>query len=439
MRDLLWADNVSFRYAAGAPLVVDGVTVRLAEGALAGILGPNGSGKTTLLRLLSGTRTPLAGRVRLGGRPLAQLSRREAARQIAVVPQDTELAFEYRAIEIVLMGRHPHLGVFTVEGPDGRRTLTARYLVGCDGGRSATRRSMDVTFEGITSPTRWLVIDVCNDPLGTPNAYLGAEPAELRTLQPRLAPDTRVVQYLLLDDEGWAFVMSRDDIQVVRLSAGRRELTRLVDGFRTYLDSAESRRQPRDSPRAAGQRSESVASTRVASVPNPAGDLAGMLLDPLAVPNELEFTVTDPGTYRGQCAEFCGDLHADMTFTVEAMEPAAFAEWLDTASSATPTPPEASLPPDVQVVELSAENIAYDRLEIEVPAGEPFVIRFTNLEDIVHNVSVYDGDATIFEGPEVTGPDATVDYLIPALDPGEYTYICDFHPIPDMTGTLIAN
>ena len=121
MRDLLWADSVSFRYAAGAPLVVDGVTLRLADGALAGILGPNGSGKTTLLRLLSGTRRPNSGRVLLDDRPLDQLSRREVARQIAVVPQETELAFEYRAIEIVLMGRHPHLGVLTVEGPDDIR------------------------------------------------------------------------------------------------------------------------------------------------------------------------------------------------------------------------------------------------------------------------------------------------------------------------------
>lgn len=121
MRDLLWADNVSFRYAAGAPLAVDGVSVRLSEGALAGILGPNGSGKTTLLRLLSGTHTPTAGRVLLNDRPLDQLSRRDAARQIAVVPQETELAFEYTALEIVLMGRHPHLGVFTVEGPDDVR------------------------------------------------------------------------------------------------------------------------------------------------------------------------------------------------------------------------------------------------------------------------------------------------------------------------------
>lgn len=126
MRELLWADNVSFRYAASAPLVVDGVTVRLTRGALAGILGPNGSGKTTLLRLLSGTHRPTSGRVWLapstplgpGDRPLHERSRREVARQIAVVPQETELAFEYSAIEIVLMGRHPHLGMFEVEGPD---------------------------------------------------------------------------------------------------------------------------------------------------------------------------------------------------------------------------------------------------------------------------------------------------------------------------------
>ena len=126
---MLSADHVSFRYAADGPLVVDDLTVRLADGALVGILGPNGSGKTTLLRLLSGTRRPSAGQVMLDGQPLHRMSRRDVARRIAVVPQETELAFEYSAIEIVLMGRHPHLGVFTVEGPDdiriAREALTA--------------------------------------------------------------------------------------------------------------------------------------------------------------------------------------------------------------------------------------------------------------------------------------------------------------------------
>ena len=65
----------------------------------------------------------------------------------------------------------------TVALADGTtKTIRARYLVGCDGGRSITRKSMGVTFEGQSSPTRFLVIDVRNDPLGTPNAYLGADP-----------------------------------------------------------------------------------------------------------------------------------------------------------------------------------------------------------------------------------------------------------------------
>ncbi|WP_422750139.1 bifunctional 3-(3-hydroxy-phenyl)propionate/3-hydroxycinnamic acid hydroxylase [Mycobacterium sp. WMMD1722] len=56
-------------------------------------------------------------------------------------------------------------------------TVRARYLVGCDGGRSATRRLMGVSFDGTTSPTRWLVVDLANDPLGHPNSEVGADPA----------------------------------------------------------------------------------------------------------------------------------------------------------------------------------------------------------------------------------------------------------------------
>jgi plastocyanin len=124
-----------------------------------------------------------------------------------------------------------------------------------------------------------------------------------------------------------------------------------------------------------------------------------------------------------------------MTFAVQAMAPADFDAWLATAASATPTP-AASLPPDVHVVELTADNIAFDRLELEVPAGEPFIIRFTNAEGVDHNVSIYDDDTTLFTGSKVTGPDVMVPYLVPALEPGEYTFICDFHPIQAMTGTL---
>ncbi|WP_415794633.1 FAD-dependent monooxygenase, partial [Mycolicibacterium frederiksbergense] len=53
-------------------------------------------------------------------------------------------------------------------------SLRAQYVVGCDGGRSATRHLMGVSFEGTTSATRWLVVDLASDPLGHPNSEVGA-------------------------------------------------------------------------------------------------------------------------------------------------------------------------------------------------------------------------------------------------------------------------
>ena len=59
---------------------------------------------------------------------------------------------------------------------DNLSSVRARYVVGCDGGRSMTRRMMGVSFDGTTSSTRWLVVDIANDPLGHPNSEVGADP-----------------------------------------------------------------------------------------------------------------------------------------------------------------------------------------------------------------------------------------------------------------------
>ena len=112
------ARNVSFVYpsrARDARPAVAGVTLDVPPGARLGLLGPNGSGKTTLLKLLGGVLTPSSGEVTLDGRTMRQLGRRAVARRIAMVPQDTHPAFDYTALELVLMGRHPHLGAFEVE------------------------------------------------------------------------------------------------------------------------------------------------------------------------------------------------------------------------------------------------------------------------------------------------------------------------------------
>jgi len=151
--------------------------------------------------------------------------------------------------------------------------------------------------------------------------------------------------------------------------------------------------------------------------------------------NTLEFTVSEAGTYSGQCAEFCGDLHARMTFTVEAMERADYDAWLASAKAGeTPAPSGGVSGP---TLELSAESIAYDTRALSAPADQAFQIHFTNLEGVVHNVSIFDADNNkVFTGDPITGPDVEITYQIPALPAGTYTFICDFHPVPDMTGTL---
>jgi ABC-type cobalamin/Fe3+-siderophores transport system ATPase subunit len=114
---LLRAADVHFAYRRDTP-ILNGVSVEVRPGEITGILGPNGSGKTTLLRILSGTLEPARGRVMLDGVSLNRLPRTELARRMAIVPQETQLAFDYSVLEVVLMGRYPHLRTFEIEGPE---------------------------------------------------------------------------------------------------------------------------------------------------------------------------------------------------------------------------------------------------------------------------------------------------------------------------------
>jgi iron complex transport system ATP-binding protein len=140
---LLDAVDLRFSYRASAPArrrgsttssgaraaAIDGVSLGIDTGAVVGVLGPNGSGKTTLIKLLSGALSPAAGRISLDGQAVGRLPRPVLARRVAVVPQETHLAFDYTVLEIVLMGRYPRLRAFEIEGPadiaSAMRALTA--------------------------------------------------------------------------------------------------------------------------------------------------------------------------------------------------------------------------------------------------------------------------------------------------------------------------
>ena len=116
---MLQATGISFAYGrrrTAGQRVLDGVSLAVERGTIIGLLGPNGSGKTTLLRILAGVLAPQSGSVTIDGRPIAQMSRRDLARRVAVVPQETHSAFDFSVIDMVLMGRYPHLGAFELEG-----------------------------------------------------------------------------------------------------------------------------------------------------------------------------------------------------------------------------------------------------------------------------------------------------------------------------------
>jgi iron complex transport system ATP-binding protein len=144
----LETQGLSFTYGRGASgrLVLSDVSLPIERGSAIGLLGPNGSGKTTLLRLMAGVLPPSQGAVLLDGQPLARLSRRELAQRIAVVPQETRATFDFSVLEMVLMGRYPHLGPFELEGQadieiaraalraTGTQTLESRQFATLSGG-----------------------------------------------------------------------------------------------------------------------------------------------------------------------------------------------------------------------------------------------------------------------------------------------------------------
>ncbi len=147
MTTRLAARDIEISYDARLAPILAGLTVSVRAGEFVGVVGPNGSGKSTLVRALSRALRPSRGAVLLGNRDLfRQVSTRDSARAIGVVPQSAGLTFGFTVREIVRMGRSPHLPrrPFAAEAAGDERIVTeamASAGVGALAGRVATTLS----------------------------------------------------------------------------------------------------------------------------------------------------------------------------------------------------------------------------------------------------------------------------------------------------------
>jgi cytochrome c oxidase subunit II len=156
--------------------------------------------------------------------------------------------------------------------------------------------------------------------------------------------------------------------------------------------------------------------------------------------NSFQITISKPGVYHGQCAQFCGLAHGQMHFYIHAVSRPEYNAWLAEQIKKA----ESGCPDDTTPGQIAAKNTAFDKDCLAEPANKAFTLTFNNQDTgIPHNVEIYTdktaskrlGGAT---GPAdlITGPASTT-YRVPALPPGRYYFHCDAHP-DSMTGTLVV-
>ncbi len=153
--------------------------------------------------------------------------------------------------------------------------------------------------------------------------------------------------------------------------------------------------------------------------------------------NSFQVTITRPGVYHGQCAQFCGLGHGQMHFYIHAVSRPEFDTWLAQEKKRAAS----GCPEDTSPGHIAAKNTAFDKECLSEPANKPFTLTFDNQDaGVQHNVVIFDGpDANgqrvlspaLFAGPKVET------YQVRALKPGRYFYHCDAHQTA-MTGTLVV-
>lgn len=174
---MLAARHISFTYRPGASPVLRDVSLDLTPGVVIGLFGPNGSGKSTLLRCLNGSLEPQSGDIVLDKQPLRDFTRRQIARQIAVVQQDSPVDIPLTVREVVLLGRFAHQATLESESAEdfavaqrcmdrlGIAHLVARSFAELSGGE----RQRTIIARALAQEAAILLLDEPNTHLDLPH------------------------------------------------------------------------------------------------------------------------------------------------------------------------------------------------------------------------------------------------------------------------------
>jgi iron complex transport system ATP-binding protein len=111
MNPIMEIKNCSFAYEDNDNIFAD-INFSVSSGDIFCILGANGTGKTTLIKCLTGLMSPHSGEILIDGRKMNSFSRADLAKKIGYIPQIHNSTFPFTVLDVVLMGRSPHLDMF---------------------------------------------------------------------------------------------------------------------------------------------------------------------------------------------------------------------------------------------------------------------------------------------------------------------------------------
>jgi len=193
-------ENLSFAY--DEDLVLKSIDLAFVKSGFTSIVGPNGSGKSTLLKQISGILKPSQGSLIINGENIKTINKKDIAKLMAVVPQNTALEFDYKVMDVVLMGRYPYISRFKGETPKDREiailnmkyTNTYQFKDRSFNQLSGGERQRVILAQALTQQPKILLLD-------EPISHLDLQhQIEIMTLIKKLSMDQELTVVAVLHD-----------------------------------------------------------------------------------------------------------------------------------------------------------------------------------------------------------------------------------------------